>query len=135
MAVTYPLLSQEWITAYLELWNRNPAAVEGTKGLGALVEMGVTDQDRPPVQLNVTLDGTADYAGPVQPGAEPFFRLMAPTETWRKVAHKEIGVRRAVTGPIKFQGSLLTALKYFGGLEAALLQFGDIPTTEWDAAA
>ena len=83
MPETHPLLSLDWISAYKQLWNANTAAIEGTRGLGALVEMGV---------------------------------------------------RRAVTGPIKFQGSLLTALKYFSGLEAALLQFGDVPTTEWDAS-
>jgi hypothetical protein len=40
-------------------------------------------------------------------------------------------VRRAVTGPIKFQGSLLTALKHFEGLEAAMHQFADVATDEW----
>jgi hypothetical protein len=131
--VKLPLLSLPWIDRYLELWNENENAIDGTRGLAALVEMRVTDiEGREPVQFNVIEDGTADYAGPVQEGKEPFFRLSAPIEIWRKVAKKEMGVKRAVTGPIKFQGSLVTALKHFKGLEAALHQFGDIPTEEWD---
>jgi putative sterol carrier protein len=130
--MSHPLFSVEWIRAYQELWNENERAIEGTKGLGALVEFVVTDQDdRPPVHFNVTVEGIADYAGPLQEDEEPFFRLTATTETWRKVAHQEIGTKRAVTGPVKFHGSLLTALKYFDGLDAALKQIGDVPTAEW----
>jgi hypothetical protein len=131
--MAHDLLTVPWIEEYLELWNRNETAIEGTRGMAALVEFVVADRpDRPPVQFNVLADGTADYAGVPLEGREPFFRLTAPVETWRKVAHQEIGIKRAVTGPIKFQGSLITALKYFKGLEAALHQFGDVPTTEWD---
>ncbi|WP_293059813.1 SCP2 sterol-binding domain-containing protein, partial [Mycobacterium sp.] len=73
-----------------------------------------------------------DYAGPVQEGGrEPDFTLTAPSDTWAKVARKEMGVRRAVMGPIKFKGSLAKALKHFSGLEAALHQFADVPT-DWD---
>jgi putative sterol carrier protein len=131
--MTHPLLSQEWIQEYHRLWNENDRAMNGVKGLEMIVEMRVTDAgDRPPVQLHIRgEDGVVDYAGPVQPGKKATFRLSAPVETWRKVAQGEMGVKRAVTGPIKFQGSLVTALKYFDGLEAALLQFGDIPTEEW----
>lgn len=134
--MSHPLLSLEWIEDYQKRWNENEKAIEGSKGLEALIEMIVTDQDdRPPVQFRVTSDGTSDYAGPPLDGEEPFFRLSATTETWRKVGHGEIGIKRAVTGPIKFQGSLMTALKYMGGLEAGLRQFGDVPTVEWDGAA
>jgi hypothetical protein len=129
--MTYPLLSVPWIERYMELWNRNTKAIEGSKGLDVLIEMRVSDADRPPVHLHIGPDGLADYAGPVLDGRDPFFRLTATTETWRKVGHGEIGVRRAVTGPIKFQGSLLTALKHFSGLEAAMHQFADVPTDEW----
>ena len=133
--MSHPLLSLPWIECYKDLWNRNQNAIEGSKGLEALIEMVVVDQDgRPPVQFRVITDGTADYAGPPLEGEEPFFRLTATTETWRRVAHGEIGVKRAVTGPIKFQGSLMTALKHMQGLEAGLLQFGDVPTDEWGTA-
>jgi hypothetical protein len=130
-----PLLSVPWIERYGELWNQNQKAIEGTRGLAEswTVEMRVTDIDgREPVQINIVADGTSDYTGPVRGEKDPMFRLSAPTETWRKVAKGEMGIKRAVTGPIKFQGSLVTALKYFSGLEAALRQFGDVPTAEWD---
>lgn len=131
-----PLLSTSWIEQYVVLWNANTKAIDGSKGLDALIEMSVTDQDgRPPVQFHVCPDGTADYGGPVREGERPFFKLSAPTETWRKVALKEIGAKRAITGPVKFQGSLVTALKHFQGLEAGLEQFGDVPTSEWDGDA
>jgi len=132
--MTYPLLSVPWIERYMELWNQNAKAIEGSKGLDALIEMSVADSDRPAVHLHINVDGLADYAGPVLEGRDPFFRLTATTETWRKVGHREMGVRRAVTGPIKFQGSLLTALKHFDGLEAAMHLFADVPTDEWAAA-
>jgi putative sterol carrier protein len=132
--VPEPLLSLPWIEAYRERWNTNERAMNGTKGLDMIVELGVTDADgRPPVQLHIRgEDGVCDYAGPVQAGKKATFRLNAPTETWRKVAKGEMGVKRAVTGPVKFQGSLVNAMKHFDGLEAALQQFGDVPTQEWD---
>lgn len=131
--MSHPLLSEAWMQAYLEEWNRNTAAMEGTKGLDALVELEVTDLgDRPPMQIHIRgEDGTADYAGPARQDEDPKFRLSADCETWRKVAHGEIGVKRAVAGPIKMQGSMVTAMRYFSGLAAALLQFGAIPTEEW----
>lgn len=130
--MAHPLLSEAWIAEYKEIWNRNETAIDGTKGLNALVEMQVTDIDgRPPMQIQIGEDGTAGYAGPVQPDQDPKFRLSATTETWRKVAFGEIGVKRAVAGPIKMQGSMVTALKFFKGLEAAMLQFADVPTEEW----
>jgi putative sterol carrier protein len=127
----YPLLSLDWIKAYVEVWNRNEKAMQGTKGMDILVQMEATDRDRPPVQLHVDLEGKADYAGPVRTDREPDFSLAAPSATWAKVASKEMGVRRAVVGPIKFKGSLTKALKHFSGLEAALHQFADVPT-DWD---
>lgn len=134
--MSYPLLSLPWIEAYKDRWNANERAIEGSRGLEALIEMQVVDQDdRPPVQIRITADGMADYAGVPLDGVEPFFRLSATTETWRKVAHGEIGIKRAVTGPITFKGSLMTALKHMQGLEAGLLQFGDVPTQEWEGAA
>ena len=131
--MSYPLLSLEWIEHYKELWNKNEKAIDGTKGLGALVEMAVSDiEDRPAMQFSLNEDGTADYAGPVQPGKTPVFRMIATTETWRQVGYGEMGVKRAVTtGPIQFKGSLVKALKYYSGLEAAMLQFADVPTAEW----
>lgn len=127
-----PLLSEEWMKVYMDLWNKNDKAIEGTKGMDILVEMSVTDRDRSPVQIHVDKDGIADYVGPVRDDREPDFILRAPTETWRKVGAKEIGVKRAVMGPIKFKGSLTNALKHFSGLEAALHLFGDVPT-DWEA--
>jgi len=132
--MSYPLLSLEWIEHYKKLWNENQKTINGTKGLGALVEMGVSDvEGRPAVQFSLNEDGTAEYAGPVQPGKTPVFRMIATTETWRQVSHGEMGVKRAMTtGPIQFKGSLVKALKYYSGLEAAMLLFADVPTTEWE---
>jgi len=128
----YPLLSVNWIKRYRDIWNTNEKAIQGTKGMDILVQMEATDRDRPPVQIHIDLDGHADYAGAVRDDdREPDFTLAAPTETWAKVARKEMGVRRAVMGPIKFKGSLTKALKHFSGLEAALHQFADVPT-DWD---
>ncbi len=82
---------------------------------------------RVPAKINLSLG-----VGPVRDdGREPDFTLVAPSDTWAKVARKEMGVRRAVMGPIKFKGSLAKALKHFSGLEAALHQFADVPT-DWD---
>lgn len=129
----YPRLSLEWIQKYSEIWNTNEKAIEGTKGLDILVQMAATDRERPPVQLHIDIDGHADYAGPVQHGdREPDFTLAAPCDVWAKVASKEMGVRRAVMGPIKFKGSLAKALKHFSGLEAALHQFAEVPT-DWES--
>lgn len=128
----YPLLSVEWIQRYRDIWNTNDKAIQGTKGMDILVQMEATDRGRPPVQIHIDLDGHADYAGLVRDDdREPDFTLTAPSDTWGKVATKEMGVRRAVMGPIKFKGSLAKALKHFSGLEAALHQFADVPT-DWD---
>ncbi|WP_354698587.1 hypothetical protein DSM112329_04273 [Paraconexibacter sp. AEG42_29] len=132
MTELLPLLSTEWIAHYRELWNANTVAIEGTRGMGGLIELRATDiDDREPVQLNLLTDGTCDYAGPARDDGDPRFRLSATTETWRKLGAGEMGIRRAVTGPVKVQGSLTTALKFFQGLEEALRQFGDVPTVEW----
>jgi putative sterol carrier protein len=128
----YPLLSEDWIRHYAEVWKDNTTAIEGTKGIDMIVEMSVSDRERAPVHIHVNGDGIIDYAGPKIEGKDPKFNLAAPAATWKKVAAKEMGVRRAVTGPIKFKGSLATALKHFKGLEAALHQFADVPT-DWDA--
>ena len=130
--MTHPLLSESWIQDYAEIWKTNTKAIEGTRGLDVIVEMSVADRDRPPVNLRINGDGHIEYAGLKLADEDPTFRLDAPTETWRKVADKEMGVRRAVMGPIKFKGSLTLALKHFSGLEAALHQFADVPT-DWDA--
>jgi putative sterol carrier protein len=128
----YLLLSLEWIDRYREIWNTNDKAIQGTKGMDMLVQMEATDRGRPPVQLHIDIDGHADYAGPIRTdGREPDFALAAPSGTWAAVARKEMGVRRAVMGPIAFKGSLAKALKHFSGLEAALHQFADVPT-DWD---
>jgi putative sterol carrier protein len=128
----YPLLSLDWINRYRDIWNTNEKTIQGTKGMDILVQMEATDRDRPPVQIHIDLDGHADYAGAVRDDdREADFILAAPSETWAKVARKEMGVRRAVMGPIKFKGSLTKALKHFSGLEAALHQFADVPT-DWD---
>jgi putative sterol carrier protein len=130
--MSHPLLSEPWMAEYKDIWNRNETAIDGTKGLDALVELQVTDiDDRPPMQIQIGEDGMASYAGPVLPDADPKFRLSATTETWRRVAKGELGVKRAVAGPVKMQGSMVTAMKHFKGLEAALLQFADVPTQEW----
>jgi hypothetical protein len=36
-----PLLSLPWIDRYLELWHENHNAIDGTRGLAALVEGGL----------------------------------------------------------------------------------------------
>nr|BAF48494.1 hypothetical protein [Rhodococcus rhodochrous]BAF48523.1 hypothetical protein [Rhodococcus sp. HA99] len=128
----HALLNEDWIKHYAEVWKGNTTAIEGTKGIDMIVQMSVSDRDRAPVHIHVNGDGLIDYAGPQIPGKDPKFNLAAPVETWRKVAAKEMGVRRAVTGPIKFKGSLASALKHFAGLEAALHQFADVPT-DWEA--
>lgn len=128
----YPLFSLEWIEKYREIWSSNDKAIQGTKGMDILVQLEVTDRDRPPVQLHVDIEGHADYAGPARnDDREPDFALAAPSDTWAKVAAKEMGVRRAVMGPIKFKGSMSKALKHLSGLEAALHQLADVPT-DWD---
>lgn len=127
----YKFLSEEWIKAYAEEWNRNEKLKSDLKNFSASIKYFVEGNKEGAVEIVVD-KGQVVSAGKADPNKKYDFELWASPENWKKLASGEMGPRAAMlTKRLKFKGSMITAMKYMSAFEESLRMMGRIPTS-WD---
>lgn len=117
-------LGAEWIRRYQALWNQEAELVAGLKGFNALIEYGWEDNRAPSAFLRVE-DGRATATAYGQAPARPDFVMKASAENWQRLRDGSLSGRAALlTKKLKFQGSMITAMKYMGPFEKSLALLG-----------
>jgi len=118
-------LSQSWIERYQQAWNADESLVSGLKGFSALIEYGWADGSAPSVYLEVA-DGRAVATYTTAPRA-PDFVMKATPENWQRMRDGSLSGRAALlTKKLKFQGSMITAMKYMGPFERSIALLGQV---------
>jgi putative sterol carrier protein len=117
-------LTQQWVERYKELWNQNAELVQGLKGFTALIEYGWEDGSKPSVYLMVKDGQAVDAVYGNAPG-KPDFVMKASAENWQRLRDGTLSGRAALlTKKLKFQGSMITAMKYMGPFEQSIAMLG-----------
>ncbi|AAC06467.1 putative protein [Aquifex aeolicus VF5] len=129
--MAYKFLSEDWIKAYAEEWNKNEKLMNDLKNFSASIKYYVEGKENDAVELIIE-KGKAVSAGKADPNKRYDFELWASLENWKKLATGEMGPRAAMlTKRLKFKGSMITAMKYMGAFEESLKMMGRVPTV-WD---
>jgi len=129
--MSYRFLSEDWIKAYAEEWNRNEKLMNDLKNFSASIKYYVEGNENEAVEL-VVEEGKAVSAGKADPSKKYDFELWATPENWKKLATGDMGPRAAMlTKRLKFKGSMITAMKYMSAFEESLRMMGRVPT-DWD---
>lgn len=117
-------LSPTWAERYKNLWNQDGNLVEGLRGFTALIEYGWADEDKPSAYLRVE-DGVAVATAFGTPPGKPDFVMKASHENWQRLRDGSLSGRAALlTKKLKFQGSMITAMKYMGPFERSIALLG-----------
>lgn len=117
-------LTQDWIGRYKDLWNATPDLIRGLQGFTALIEYGWEDGSRPSAYLLVE-NGTAVATAYEAPPRKPDFVMKASSENWMRLRDGSLSGRAALlTKKLKFQGSMITAMKYMGPFEQSIALMG-----------
>ncbi len=125
----YKFLSEEWIKAYGEEWNKNEKLRNDLKSFSAKIKYFIEGKEDEAVYIRVE-KGEVVETGKADSGKYDF-ELWASKENWKKLASGEMGPRAAMlTKRLKFKGSMITAMKYMGAFEESLRLMGKIPT-DW----
>ncbi len=123
-------LSEEWIRAYMDEWNKNEKLKSELKGFSASIKYYVEGQEDKAVEL-VVENGVAKRAGSAN-SHNYDFELWASLENWKRLATGDMGPKAAMlTKRLKFKGSMITAMKYMSAFEESLRMMGKIPT-DWN---
>lgn len=126
----YKFLSEDWIRAYAEEWNKNEKLKSELKDFSASIKYYVEGKEDEAVELIVE-KGQAVKAGKANSGKYDF-ELWASLENWKRLATGEMGPRAAMlTKKLKFKGSMITAMRYMSAFEESLRMMGRIPTV-WE---
>lgn len=124
-------LSEEWIKAYAEEWNKNKKLMSDLKDFSATIKYYVEGNESEAVELIIE-KGKAASSGKADPNKKHDFELWATPENWKKLATGDVGPRAAMlTKKLKFKGSMIIAMKHMGAFEESLRMMGRIPT-DWD---
>ncbi|MCS6956839.1 MAG: SCP2 sterol-binding domain-containing protein [Aquificaceae bacterium] len=123
-------LSEDWIKAYMDEWNKNEKLKKNLEDFSASIKYYIEGKESEAVELIVE-KGTAKHAGKAN-SQKYDFELWASPENWKKLATGEMGPRAAMlTKRLKFKGSMITAMKYMSSFEESLRMMSRIPTV-WD---
>jgi len=126
---TKKLFSPEWMQAYGELWNSEPATREGTADLSMTICYRLAEDTEQAGMIRVR-DGEVVEWGP--PLAEHDFLLTAKRDVWQDFGAGKLTAKRAIPmQKLKFQGNMMVALAHIGALEAAMKLIGKVPDTDW----
>lgn len=126
----YKFLSEDWIKAYAEEWNRNDKLKSELKGFSASIKYYVEGKENDAVELLVE-DGVAKSSGKAN-SSKYDFELWANLENWRKLATGDMGPKAAMlTKRLKFKGSMITAMKYMSAFEESLRMMSKV-STDWN---
>jgi|UniRef100_A0A7C2Z3I1 putative sterol carrier protein len=123
----YKFLSEDWIRAYAEEWNKNEKLKSDLKDFSASIKYYVEGKEGEAVELIVD-KGVAKSAGKANSHSYDF-ELWASPENWKKLATGEMGPRAAMlTKRLKFKGSMITAMRYMSAFEESLKMMSKVPT-------
>lgn len=123
-------LSEEWMRAYMEEWNKNEKLKSDLKDFSATIKYYIEGEEEKAVEL-VVEKGVAKSAGKAN-SKKHDFELWASPENWKKLATGDMGPRAAMlTKRLKFKGSMITAMKYMSAFEESLRMMSRVPTS-WD---
>ncbi|MCS7262353.1 MAG: SCP2 sterol-binding domain-containing protein [Aquificaceae bacterium] len=123
-------LSEDWIKAYMEEWNKNEKLIADLKDFSASIKYYVEGREDQAVKLLVE-KGVAKSASKAN-SHKYDFELWASQENWKKLATGEIGPKAAMlTKRLKFKGSMITAMRYMSAFEESLRMMSKVPTS-WD---
>lgn len=126
----HKFLSEDWIKAYMEEWNKNEKLKSDLKNFSASIKYYIEGKENNAVELIVE-KGIAQSAGKAN-NHKYDFELWASLENWKKLATGEMGPRAAMlTKRLKFKGSMITAMKYMTSFEESLRMMSRIPT-DWN---
>ncbi|MEZ0362055.1 MAG: SCP2 sterol-binding domain-containing protein [Hydrogenobacter sp.] len=125
----YKFLSEDWIKAYAEEWNKNEKLKSDLKDFSASIKYYIEGKEDHAVEL-VVEKGQAKSAGKAN-SHKYDFELWASPENWKKLATAEMGPRAAMlTKRLKFKGSMITAMKYMSAFEESLRMMSKV-STDW----
>jgi len=123
----YKFLSEDWIRAYAEEWNKNEKLKSDLKDFSASIKYYVEGKEGEAVELIVD-KGVAKSAGKANSHSYDF-ELWASPENWKKLATGEMGPRAAMlTKRLNFKGSMITAMRYMSAFEESLKMMSKVPT-------
>lgn len=126
----HKFLSEEWIKAYAQEWNKNEKLKNELKDFSASIKYYIEGKEDQAVEL-VVEKGVAKSAGKANSHSYDF-ELWASLENWKKLATGDMGPKAAMlTKRLKFKGSMITAMKYMSAFEESLRMMGKVPT-DWD---
>ena len=126
----HKFLSEDWIKAYKEEWNKNQKLKEQLKDFSASIKYYIEGKEEDAVYV-IVKNGEVVEAGKAD-SRNYDFELGASLDNWKKLATGEMGPKAALlTKRIKFKGSMITAMKYMSAFEEGLKMMGKIPT-DWD---
>ena len=126
----YKFLSEEWIKAYAEEWNKNEKLKNELKDFSASIKYYIEGRESDAVHL-IVQNGEAKEAGKADSKSYDF-ELWASVENWKKLATGDMGPKAAMlTKRLKFKGSMITAMKYMSAFENSLRMMGKVPT-DWE---
>ncbi len=126
----HKFLSEDWIKAYMEEWNKNEKLKSDLKDFSASIKYYIEGKEHEAVELIVE-NGIAKSAGKAN-AYKYDFELWASPDNWKRLATGEMGPRSAMlTKRLKFKGSMITAMKYMSAFEESLRMMSRIPTS-WD---
>ena len=126
----YKFLSEEWIKAYAEEWNKNEKLKNELKDFSASIKYYIEGREGDAVHL-IVQNGEAKEVGKADSKSYDF-ELWASVENWKKLATGDMGPKAAMlTKRLKFKGSMITAMKYMSAFEDSLRMMGKVPT-DWE---
>lgn len=119
-------LSEAWIVSYFERWKNTPSLIEGLNGFSALIEYGWDGIDKPSAFLRV-VNGAPTQCYFASAPAAPDFIMKAKPEIWDKMRKGELSGRAALLSrKLKFQGSMITAMKFMTPFNASIELIGRV---------
>lgn len=119
-------LSPQWMDRYRQLWNEDKDLVAGLGGFTAWIEYGWEQDDKPSVFLRVE-DGVAKDARTGSLAQKPDFVMKANAENWQRLRDGSLSGRAALlTKKLKFQGSMIAAMKYMNPFNRSIELIGKV---------
>ncbi len=126
----YQFLSEGWMKAYMDEWNKNEKLKNNLNDFSASIKYFIEGKEDQAVYLIVE-NGIAKEAKHAD-GRNYDFELWATLDNWKKLATGDMGPKAAMlTKRLKFKGSMITAMKYMSSFEESLKMMSKVPT-DWN---